>query len=199
MDNPNNQQSSVEEMRPEQQPGQQPEMDEQQAMSGMDPKEIEQFKSGFQIARQFLYQEQLFDALVKDIRQADPSTAIASSIVQILMKTQESVGQFSLSVAAALGVALIDDLIQMLEETGLLQGDQQIVQRQVFQQAVIMWLHENRYPPEVLSSELQAIGAPPEMIQQIAQQSGATPQPGAGEMSPAPQQPQGLLSKGMMG
>lgn len=195
MDNMNNQ--------PEQgaQGDQQNPMDEQQAMNGMDPQEVEQFKSGFQIARQFLYQEQLFDAIVQDVQQGDPVSAIASAIVQILMKTQESVGQFSLSVAAALGVALIDDFIQMMEEAGLVQ-DAQGMQHQVFQQAVIMWLQENRYPPEVLSQELQAIGAPPEMIQQIMQQSGGGQSPG--QMSPPgggemqPQQPRGLLAKGMM-
>lgn len=162
----------------------------QPSAGNMDPKEIEQFKQGFQIARQLLYQEQVFDALVQDVQKGDATMAIAMTLVQILMKVQKSIGQLSLSVASALGIALIDDLVQMLTEIGAVKEGVDV--QQVYQQAVFVWLEENQYPPEVISEELQRAGAPPEAIQQFMQQ-----QQGQQEQPQPQQQPQGLLAKGM--
>lgn len=171
----------------------------------LSPQDIAQFKEGYQVARQLIYQKQVFDSLVHDLGKGDPVDVIASAVVMVMLRVQESSGQFSLSVAAALGIALIDDVTQAIEEAGILQLDADIQQR-VFQAAVTLWLQSNNYPPQQVAQELQAIGAPPEIVQGIlasgSDQAEQTPQQGLTQAPMARadgmgKQPRGLLQRGM--
>lgn len=156
----------------------------------LNPQEIAQFKEGYQIARQFVYQEPVFNGLVQDLQKGDPVDVFASVIVTVMLRVQESVGQLPLSVAAALGIALIDDVTQAAEETGVTQSPPQ---QAVLQAAVILWLQSNDYPPQQVAQELQQIGAPPEMIQAIQQQTAPQSQQAPTQQaSPQPHQPPGM-------
>lgn len=141
------------------------------ALENMPPEHIQKFKEGYQLSRQFLYQEPIFDGLVADIEQGNPVNAITGAVVAVMLRVQEEVGHLPLSVAAALGISLFDDISESLEQTQIVRNSEQL-QQELLSQGIILWLQSNKYPDQEVAAELQEIGAPPEMIQQILQQAG---------------------------
>ncbi|MCK9505899.1 MAG: hypothetical protein M0Q95_17185 [Porticoccaceae bacterium] len=170
-------------------------------MENMNPQDIQQFKEGYQLARQFLYQKEIFDGLIQDMRQGAPVNVISGAIVTILLRIQDEVGQLSLAVAAALGIALIDDVMGALEQAGAGQNDPGL-QMEIFQAATMLWLQSNQYPAEEVAQSLSEIGAPPEMIQAVmASQQEQGPDPMGQQPDPgmaAPQQAMPPEQGGMM-
>lgn len=151
-------------------------MSDKELMENLSPEDIAQFKEGFQLAKQLIYQPQTTEALIADVEQRGVQEAVAGSLVMVLQKVQESTGPFSLGVAAALGMALIDDIFDFLEQAGMAENSQEL-QQAAFESAVAQWLSLNNIPREQLAQELQASGAPEEVMQQLMPQSDPAPAP----------------------
>ena len=163
----------------------------EQAGQKMSPEEIKQVKDGYKIGRTLAYQDQVFDGLVKDAQQ-NPTSALATGIVNILHRVQEQVGQLKLSSAAALGMTLMDDIADALEQSGMMENSPEI-QLAAFQEATHMWLRSNQYSDDEVKGALADAGGDPSMLEQGGQQ-GSGRQPPA--QQPSQQQP-GLIQGAM--
>ena len=126
----------------------------------LSPQQIEQMKKGFQIAQQVMYDQQVFAGMMQESQQGSPAEALASMVVQVVMKIQEGLGQIDFPVLLALGIKIIDDLADAINQTGQMQvGDQDIAQ--AMQMAVQMYLSANHgkfNPNEVQGLAQQLVG-----------------------------------------
>lgn len=108
----------------------------------LSPQQIEQMKKGFQVAQQIMYDEQVFAGMMKEVQQSAPAEALASVVTQVIMKIQEGLGQIDFPVLLALGIKIIDDLADAINQTGQMQiGEEDIAQ--AMQMAVQMYLSAN--------------------------------------------------------
>lgn len=159
---------------------------------GMQSQDIKVFKEGYQLAKQFFYQEKFFDAMVQDVQKSSPADAISGAVVTVLLRIQEQTGKISLPAAAALGIALLDDVAETMEKAGVMQNSPEL-QEQMLVASTQMWLQANNYPPQEVAAALEGMGVPPEAMQAISQQQSAQPQ----AQQQALEQPQAQPAGGM--
>lgn len=149
---------------------------DKEAPKDLPPEQVKMFKEGYQLARQFFYQEQIFNALLEEM-QGNPIKAIAGLVASTMLRVQSELGQFPFEIAGLLGIALIDDLMDTLEQQQVIENNPEI-QGQILQEATQLWLQSNDYPPEEVAKVMQDIGAPPEAVEQIQQAPKEAPQEG---------------------
>ena len=129
-----------------------------------------QLKQGHQIAMTMIYDERIFQAIMEDIQSLPPEQGIGQSIVMVLSKVQEQVGPLDMLTATSLGIAMLSDLIEAIQQVGIQMNQEQITT--AFQVAVQLWLAENggQYSQEQVMGALQSMGGQPQ--QQAQHQSG---------------------------
>ena len=138
--------------------------------ANMSPEQVKQFKDGYRIARTLIYQKDVFENLTQDVQSQGPVNVLANAVVQVLHRAQESVGKLELRIAAALGIALLDDIASALEEAGAAEYSRED-QIKAFEQATYIWLQSNEYPDEEIMSVFQESGGDPATLQQAQQAS----------------------------
>ncbi|NIB43823.1 hypothetical protein HBA55_29745 [Pseudomaricurvus alkylphenolicus] len=143
-----------------------------EAAESLTPEQMEQYKRGFQIGQKLLYDQ---GRLVKfgKAAQKDPIMGLAGTIVLVLGKIEEGLGELDIPVLLLLGVTLMSDIAEAFKEVGAVELSGEQVQ-QALEQAIGMWLRKagNRY------SEEQITGQPGQ--QQQPQQQPAAPQGSGG-------------------
>ncbi|WP_286238001.1 hypothetical protein [Neptuniibacter halophilus] len=120
----------------------------------LNPGQVEMMKKGFQIAQQIMYDEQVFGSMMQEAMQGgEPAEALGNMVVQVVMKLQEHFGKVDFVVLLALGIKVIDDLADAINQTGRLQIEEQDIQ-QAMSLAVQMWLTANQgsYDPAEVQS-----------------------------------------------
>jgi hypothetical protein len=150
-------------------------------------KQMDQFKKGFQFGQKVIYKKDIFQNLMKDMQGSDATGKLAKIIVKILGIVQEKAGKLDLIVATALGIALIGDIIDALNETGRMaeMGPEQV--EDAFAKATQHWLtlHGKEYSREEMMTAKDQIK---EGAAKVSQES-AVQQPG-----PQEPQPGGLMN-----
>lgn len=110
--------------------------------------QISQLKTGFQMAQQLIYDKKIFDSMMQDLQKMPPEQGLAQVIVSIMKRVQQEVGDLDMVVATALGIALLGDVadaLNQIAEQPELAGLKVTEEQQVaaFEVAVQMWLAAN--------------------------------------------------------
>jgi hypothetical protein len=140
-----------------------------QLASGLGAEQIAMYKKSVQVGQNLLYNKAVFDKMMEGTQQAGPTRILAGTIVKILSKIEEQVGQLDLQVLLAVGISLLQDVAGAMQETGRVQINAETAQ-EALGMAVSMWLevNGNRVPPDQLQEAAQAFGG----------QMGPSPQDG---------------------
>lgn len=149
--------------QPEQAPQEAPEAPQQQGMPSQDmsPQQIEQYKKGFQVAMQMIFEKRIFASILADV-QGTGANGLAMTVVKVLEKVQEAVGRMDLMVAFALGMSILGELAEALNETGRFNLSEEDM-TQAFTTGVSMWLRK---------TEADHTDQDKQVLQQLHQQGG---------------------------
>lgn len=112
-----------------------------EAGQNLNNEQISQLKTGFQMAQQLIYDKQIFDSMMQDLQKMPPEQGLAQVIVSIMKRVQQEVGDLDMVVATALGIALLGDVADALNQIGMQVTEEQQVA--AFEVAVQMWLAAN--------------------------------------------------------
>lgn len=91
------------------------------------PEKQEQAKKAFQIGRNLIYKESVFDSLMATLKQS-PAQGLGEAIVMVLKKIDQSMGRMPYDVALAAGLMLLNDIVDAVSQTGQVQFDATIVE-----------------------------------------------------------------------
>lgn len=86
------------------------------------PEKQERAKRAWQIGRNLIYKEGVFDSILPSI-QANPAQGLGEAIVMVLKKIDEGMGRMSYDVALAAGLMLLDDIADAVSQTGKVKID----------------------------------------------------------------------------
>ena len=127
----------------------------------LNPQQMQQFKEGFQLARNMLYDKQLFGGLIAGVDKGDPIDTFAAVLLSIAKNVEKKQGEMDLTVLLSLALALLQEIAGAIEGTG-----RQVPSAEQVEAAlgitVKEWLTKNghRVPPEQMQALMQQGGQP---------------------------------------
>lgn len=129
----------------------------QPASEGLSPEEIAKLKKAKQIAMTMIFDEKVFGEVVKRYDAGDKVQVLANTLVIILSKTEEAVGGMSVASLLALGIALVGEVAEVLNDTGREYTAQDV--EQALYLGVQLWLKQNegRVDPQELQAGVQSM------------------------------------------
>lgn len=137
-----------------QQPAQQPPVQQPQ---GMGREQMGDLESLVQMARNIVYEGQIFDAIV-DRAMQDRVGALSEAAVSVISKLEESGRNIDPASALGIGIALIADIADVLAKAGMPEFSQEELMGAV-QGAVTLYLETNkgRVDPAQMQAQVQEL------------------------------------------
>ena len=125
----------------------------------LNPQQIQQFKEGFQLARNMLYDKQMFGGLIAGVDKGDPIDTFAAVLLAIADGVESRNGEMDLTVLLALALALLQEIAGAIGDTGRPVPNAQQVE-EALSVTVKDWLTKNgqRVPPEQMQALMQQSG-----------------------------------------
>jgi len=141
-----------------------------------------------QAASNLLYEEKVFDALVKMAKNTEPKLALSEVAVKVLTKVQQDIGELPMEILFSVGMTIVADAADALQQIGIEVPEQEVTLG--LQMAIQGYLEAN--PNQFTKEELA------ESFKQLKQavESGALEQIDESQMQDEMPRP-GMLSGGV--
>lgn len=125
---------------------------------GLSPEETAKLKQAKQAAMGMLFDDKVFGELIKRFDSGDRISMLANTVVLVLGKVEQAVGQMSLASLLALAMALIGEVAEVIADTGREAYTSQEVEHALYV-TVQLWLGANkdRVDPQELQAGLASL------------------------------------------
>jgi len=142
---------------------------------GLSEEEIQLFKQAVQVGSNIIYDKDVFHGIVGAGEEAHPQ-ALATTLVAVLNKVEEKVGQLPAPAVLAAGLTLLYDVADAMTQAGEEVTEDETLQ--ALQHAVQMWLqqHPDRVDEKELQAQVQAMSG--------GDEEAASMMPAAGHQGP---------------
>ena len=130
----------------------------QQAGQSLNNEQMGLLKQGFQLGQQIIYDKNIFGTIVKDAQKESVEQGLAQTVVSVMMKIQEQLGQLDMLVATSIGIAILGDVADAFNQIGMQVSPDQVTA--AFEIAVQLWLSANsgQYNPNEVQAAVQQMG-----------------------------------------
>lgn len=130
----------------------------QQTGQSLNNEQMGLLKKGFQLGQQIIYDKNIFGSIVQDVQQQSVEQGLAQTVVSVMIKIQEQLGQLDMLVATSIGIAILGDVADAFNQIGMQVSPDQITTS--FELAVQLWLSANsgQYDPNEVQAAVQQMG-----------------------------------------